>query len=38
MMENRLELSKETLKDDCIIFTSMGDLDPQTGESYRLQM
>lgn len=38
MMENRLELSKETLKDDGIIFTSMGDLDPQTGESYRLQM
>ena len=38
MMENRLELSKETLKDDGIILTSLGDLDPQTGESYRLQM
>jgi len=37
MMENRLELSKTVLKDDGIVLVSMGDLDPQTGESYRLQ-
>ncbi|MEM2175659.1 MAG: site-specific DNA-methyltransferase, partial [Candidatus Micrarchaeia archaeon] len=38
MMENRLSLAKELMKEDGVIFVSIGDLDPQNGESFRLQM
>ena len=38
MMENRLELAKKLMREDGVIFTNIGDLIPQTGESYRLQM
>jgi adenine-specific DNA-methyltransferase len=38
MMENRLSLAKQLLSEDGVIFISIGDLNPQEGESYRLQM
>jgi adenine-specific DNA-methyltransferase len=38
MMKNRLNLAKELLQEDGIIFTSIGDLNPQEGESFRLQL
>ncbi|WP_249355790.1 DNA methyltransferase [Chloracidobacterium aggregatum] len=38
MMENRLAVAKSLLAGDGIIFISIGDLNPQEGESYRLQM
>lgn len=34
---DRLNLSKKLLRKDGIIFTSIGDLNPQEGESYKLQ-
>jgi len=37
MMENRLWLAKKLMKDSGVIFTNIGDLIPQMGESYRLQ-
>ncbi len=38
MMENRLTVAKSLLAGDGVIFISIGDLNPQEGESYRLQM
>jgi adenine-specific DNA-methyltransferase len=38
MIENRLSIAKSLLSEDGVIFISIGDLKPQVGESYRLQM
>jgi adenine-specific DNA-methyltransferase len=38
MIENRLSIAKSLLSEDGVIFISIGDLNPQVGESYRLQM
>jgi adenine-specific DNA-methyltransferase len=38
MIENRLSVAKALLSEDGVIFISIGDLKPQVGESYRLQM
>ncbi|MBA7641842.1 hypothetical protein ES703_49527 [subsurface metagenome] len=38
MMENRLFLAKNLMSPEGIIFISLGDLNPQEGESYRLQI
>jgi adenine-specific DNA-methyltransferase len=38
MMENRLSVAKSFLSESGVIFISIGDLNPQEGESYRLQM
>jgi len=38
MIENRLSIAKSSLSEDGVIFISIGDLKPQVGESYRLQM
>jgi adenine-specific DNA-methyltransferase len=37
MMSNRFELARKILSPDGVIFVSIGDLNPQEGESYRLQ-
>lgn len=37
MMENRLAVAKDIMSPEGIIFISIGDLNPQEGESYRLQ-
>jgi len=37
MMESRLSLAKKLMNPKGIIFISLGDLNPQEGESYRLQ-
>ena len=37
MLDNRLEISKKLMQKDGLIFTSIGDLDSQNGESYRMQ-
>lgn len=36
MMYDRLGLAQKLLRDDGVIFVSIGDLNPQEGESYRL--
>lgn len=38
MMKNRLKLAKDLMNREGVIFISMGDLNPQEGESYRLQI
>ncbi len=38
MMENRLLVANSLLSENGVIFMSIGDLNPQEGESYRLQM
>ena len=38
MMENRLSLARELMRDDGVIFVSIGDLNPQEGESFKLQL
>jgi len=38
MMENRLSLARELMGDDGVIFVSIGDLNPQDGESFKLQL
>jgi len=38
MLDNRLKISKELMQKDGLIFTSIGDLDSQNGESYRMQL
>jgi len=38
MVENRLSLARSLLSQSGVIFISIGDLNPQEGESYRLQM
>jgi adenine-specific DNA-methyltransferase len=38
MIENRLLVARSLLSEDGVIFISVGDLNPQEGESYRLQM
>jgi len=37
MLDNRLKISKKLMQKDGLIFTSIGDLDSQNGESYRMQ-
>ena len=37
MIENRLSLVRELMRDEGIIFTNIGDLNPQEGESFILQ-
>jgi adenine-specific DNA-methyltransferase len=37
-MQDRLSLARCLLSDDGVIFTSIGDLNPQEGESFRLQL
>jgi len=37
MMENRLSLASELMREDGLIFINIGDLNPQDGESVRLQ-
>lgn len=37
MMHDRLSLAQRLLRGDGVIFASIGDLNPQEGESYRLQ-
>ena len=38
MMDNRVGLAKYIANPEGVIFVSIGDLDPQEGESYRLQL